>query len=236
MNVSDVLNRLKDLGDPQTLKTFKNHGAPENCYGVKIGLLKTNLLKEVKKNHELCLALFATGNTDAQYLAGLGIDPKKMKKSDIILWLNQSNWTAIDETIVAGVASESLFAVELANEWLNDPEARVQNVGWLTYGKYLSIAPNEEVSKHEIEELLRRIQREIHDAPNLIRHSMNQFIIYVGSYYPELTELALEVASEIKDVEITLPTKGCKLPDPAVKIQKLIDKNRLGVKRKKVIC
>lgn len=236
MNVTDIMTELKELGTAQTRKTFTTHGAPANCYGVKIGDLKKHLLKKVKHNHDLCLALFATGNTDAQYLAGLGIEPKKMTKEEIKRWLSQSQWSAIDETIVAGVAAESEDALELAREWLALPDEQSQNVGWLTYGKYLALSSDDEIPQGEVERLLGRLKREIHTAPNAIRYSMNQFIIYVGSYYPKLTALAFETAADISEVEITLATKGCRLPNPAVKIQKVIDSNRLGVKRKRIIC
>lgn len=236
MTVTELMSELEELGTAQTRKTFTTHGAPANCYGVKIGDLKKHLLKKVKHHHDLCLALFATGNTDAQYLAGLGINPQQMTKDEIKQWLNQSSWSAIDETIVAGVAAESPFALELAREWLAASDDRSQNVGWLTYGKYLTLSPDEAIPQEEVKELLQRLKKEIHTAPNAIRYSMNQFIIYVGSYCPDLTDLALETAVVIKEVEITLATKGCRLPDPTAKIQKLKDSQRLGVKRKRVIC
>lgn len=236
MTVTDIMKELEALGTAQTRKTFATHGAPNECYGVKIGDLKKHLLKKVKGNQELCMALFATGNSDAQYLAGLGIMPHQMTKSDILLWLDQSCWSAIDESIVAGVAAESSYALELAREWLASLDPREQNVGWLTYGKYLSMSSDELLYEDEIRALLERLRKEIHTASNAIRYSMNQFIIYVGSYCPSLTALALEVAADISDVEVTLATKGCKLPNPAIKIQKLQDNHRLGVKRKRVIC
>jgi len=236
MSLVEIMGELEKLGTAQTRKTFRTHGAPTNCYGVKIGDLKKYLLKKVKDHHELCLELFATGNSDAQYLAGLAIDSKKMTKVEITSWLRQSSWSAIDETIVAGVAAESPFALELAREWLAMSDSKSQNVGWLTFGKYLSIQSDDQIAQVEIEQLLQRLKKEIHTAPNEIRYSMNQFIIYVGSYYTNLTDIALETAAEIKEIEITLATRGCRLPNPATKIQKLKDHNRLGIKRKQIIC
>jgi hypothetical protein len=39
------------------------HGAPEPIFGVKFGDLK-----RVKKDHQLALGLYSTGNSDAMYL------------------------------------------------------------------------------------------------------------------------------------------------------------------------
>ncbi|MBP1039915.1 DNA alkylation repair protein [Vagococcus sp. BWB3-3] len=236
MALAEVMGELAALGTAQTRKTFAAHGAPADCYGVKIGDMKKQLLKKVKHQHDLCLALFATGNSDAQYLAGLAIDPQKMSKKDINRWLSQSSWSAIDETIVAGVAAENPFGLVLGRDWLAADIVKTQNVGWLTYGKYLALCSDEEVDRKEVKALLQRIEKEIHRAPNAIRYSMNQFIIYVGSYCPDLTEIALKTAANISEVEITLATKGCRLPSPTVKIQKLKENGRLGIKRKRVIC
>ena len=54
-----------------------NHGAKEPFFGVKVGDLK-KILKKTKKNHELSLELYKTGNSDAMYLAGLMADEKKI--------------------------------------------------------------------------------------------------------------------------------------------------------------
>lgn len=213
MAVTEIMIELEKLGTAQTRKTFMNHGAPANCFGVKIGDLKKYLLKKVKHQQTLCMDLFATENPDAQYLAGLGVNPKEMSKADVVLWLKQSCWSAIDEMIVAGVAAESPFALELAREWLAATDTKSQNVGWLTFGKYLALNPDEHIPQEEVKQLLKRLSTEIHVAPNAIRYSMNQFIIYAGSYCPNITDLALETAATIRDVEITLPTKGCRLPD-----------------------
>lgn len=197
---------------------------------------KKKLLKEVKNNNTLCLELFSTGNSDAQYLAGLGLNPKKMTLIEIEELLEKSSWIAIDEAIISGIAAESSFATNLASKWLESTDERKQNVGWLTYGKYLSITPDDLVSKKDTQLLLEKISVEIYTAPNTIRYSMNQFIIYVGQYYPCLTDLCLDIAQQIEDVEISLATKGCKLPNPTLKIKKSISNGKLGVKRKKVIC
>jgi len=86
MELNEIMQYLQEKGSAQTLKTFVRHGAPmSNIYGVKVGDLKP-LVKKIKKNHELSMALFQTGNSDAMYLAGLIADETKISKSELILW------------------------------------------------------------------------------------------------------------------------------------------------------
>lgn len=82
------------MGDEQTRKTLARHGAPANIYGVKVGDMKT-IVKRVKKNHELAIGLYDSGNSDAMYLAGLIGDETKMTKADLNRWAKNSTWHMI---------------------------------------------------------------------------------------------------------------------------------------------
>ena len=118
MNVEEILERLSELGTEQTKKIFMNHGASGNLFGVKVGDLK-KLVKYVKKDQELTLALYETGNSDAMYLAGLSVNPKLMKKETLQKWVKKADWYMLAEYTVAGVAAESPYALELAREWMS---------------------------------------------------------------------------------------------------------------------
>ena len=98
MTTESILQTLESLGSEQTRKTFARHGAPANMYGVKIGDMKA-IVKKVKKDHALSLSLYATGNADAQYLAGLIADEKKIGKADLQAWAEGSTWYSTTGTM-----------------------------------------------------------------------------------------------------------------------------------------
>ena len=91
INLTELMNELESLGSEQTRKTFIRHGAKEPFFGVKIGDLK-KFVKHVKKDQELALALYETGNHDAMYLAGLAVDPKKLSKEMLQKWVEDAYW------------------------------------------------------------------------------------------------------------------------------------------------
>ena len=81
--VTEVMAALKKLGSEQTRKTFARHGAPvDQMYGVKVGDLKS-IVKKIKGNQKLAMELYATGNSDAMYLAGLVADGAAMSKKEL---------------------------------------------------------------------------------------------------------------------------------------------------------
>lgn len=82
MTSQEILMELQEFGDEQTKNTLMRHGAKEPLFGVKVQDLK-KILKKTKKNHELSLALYATGNSDAMYLAGLMADEKQITEEQL---------------------------------------------------------------------------------------------------------------------------------------------------------
>ena len=117
MTVAEIMDQLAAMGSEQTRKTLGRHGAPADMYGVKVGDLKT-IVKKVKKNHQLALELFATGNSDAQYLAGLIADENKMTAAELQRWVEAAQWYMISDYAVANVAAESPLGWELGLKWI----------------------------------------------------------------------------------------------------------------------
>ena len=90
MELSQVMAQLEDKGNEQTKKVLGNHGAQEPYFGVKVADLKV-ILKGNKNNRELAEQLYATGNSDAMYLAALMTNPKEMSKETIQSWADQGD-------------------------------------------------------------------------------------------------------------------------------------------------
>ncbi|WP_456274676.1 DNA alkylation repair protein [Bacillus sp. AK031] len=235
MTYEEIMQKLEEMGSEQTKRIYENHGVQEPFFGVKIGDLK-KLVKYVKKDHDLALQLYRSGNHDAMYLAGLSINPKKISKETLQEWVKGAYWYMPAEYTVAGAAAESDYALELAREWLQSEEEMTAVCGWSTYSNYLSITPDEELDKEEIKTLLSQIKNTIHEERNRVRYVMNGFVISVGSYVAELTGEAKEVADQIGKVQVDVGNTACKVPVAAAYIQKVEAKDRVGLKRKTCIC
>lgn len=235
MNTNEVMQQLESLGSEQTKKTLCKHGANEPIFGVKIGDMKKLLVKKIKDS-DVSRELFATGNYDAQYLAGLTINPKEVTKEELLHWAETANCTAINEAIVASLAAETSYATELAKTWMASGEERLEDTGWSCYANYLSLAPNEEINENEVLALLEQVEKTIHDAKNSVKYTMNQFVICVGTYYPPLLEKAISVSKNIGQVQVDMGDTSCKVPLAMDYIEKVIEKDRVGKKRKRAIC
>jgi len=235
MTKEQVMNELKKKGSESTKRIFLNHGASEPMYGVKIADLKI-IQKQVKKDHQLAMELFDTGNYDAMYLAGLIADESKMSKKDIQQWAENSQSSGISEYTVSWVAAESDYGWELGMKWIDSPKEKIASAGWNTLSGVIAMKPDHELDIPTIKKLLQRIIKEIHSAPNRVRYTMNQFVIGVGGYIKELTKEAMETAKKIGDVYVDMGGTACKVPAAMEYIKKMEAKGSIGKKKKTVKC
>jgi hypothetical protein len=211
------------------------HGIPEPFFGVKIEDLK-KIQKRVKKDYRLALALYDTGIYDAMYLAGLIADDAKMTKKDLRRWLDQATCGALCEYTVPWVTAESNHGHELALEWIESEKESVATAGWATLSSLVAIRDDADLDLAELKRLLQRVQKTIHLQPNRVRYVMNGFVIAVGCYVKDLTQLALQTAAKIGRVEVDMGDTACKVPYAPEYIQKVQNRGTIGKKRKSAKC
>jgi len=190
------------------------------------------LQKKVKINHSLALELYATGNTDAMYFAAMIADSKIMKESDIQKWAKNAYWYYLSEHAVVAVASENVDGFSIALNWIDKKEENLASSGWATLSAIISKKPNDELELNIIENLLKRVESEIHKSQNREKYAMNGFVIAVGAFIPELTEIALKTANKIGKVDVFMGETSCKVPLATDYINKIIVMDKVGKKRK----
>src|SRR5436190_16199242 len=94
MTANEIVAELKSRGSESIKKVLIKHGAREPFFGVKVEHLK-KIQKRIKKDYQLALDLYATGNSDAMYLAGLIADDAQMTKKDLQRWVEQAYWSLL---------------------------------------------------------------------------------------------------------------------------------------------
>lgn len=235
MTVSEIMDYLKANGSESIKKILLKHGVKEPFFGVKVEYLKP-IQKQVKKDYQLAKDLYATGNADAMYLAGLIADDEQMTKADLQTWSKQAVSNNISEYTVPWVAVGGKYGFELALEWIESPEEHVAATGWSTLGNWVSLKPNSELDMVSLKKLLQRVVENIHSSGNRVKVTMNSFIICVGAYVSALNEDAKEAAKKIGAVIVDINGTACKTPDADAYINKAMERGSLNKKKKTVKC
>ena len=235
MTADEILKELERLGDPQTKKTLMKHGAREPFFGVKVADLKT-ILKKTKKNHDLSLALFDTGNSDAMYLAGLMADEKKITALQLEGWIEKAYWFYLSEFAVPWVAAETTFGLEIGLKWIKSDVENIAAGGWQALAYYAAVNKDEVLDLNLYSQLLDKVATEIHQERNRVKFVMNLFIISIGTYIKELTDKALKIADQVGNVTVDMKGTASKTPSAVEYINKAINAGQIGKKRKTARC
>lgn len=235
MKLTDVMNALEAKGTESIKRIMMRHGAKEPYFGVKVGDMKV-IAKSIKGDQALALELYATGNGDAQYLAGMIADGRKMTRKELQAWASQASWGMISNFTVAWVASEHPDGYALAREWIDSKKEHIACAGWSTLGAWVTVRPDAELPIKELGALLDRVAKTIHTAPEDVRQPMNSFVIAVGSYVAPLADKAITTARKVGKVEVDVGDTDCKIPEAEAYILKARRGAPIAPKRKTVRC
>lgn len=235
MNAQDLLEELRPLGRDSYKRVLFKHGVREPCFGVKISDLQP-FVKRHKKDHRLALELYATGNYDAMYLAGLIADDARMTPDNLRTWVAQAYCRGLGGATVAWVAAGSPHGWELGRDWIASDAPLTAAAGWATLASWVSVRPDPELDLAELKRLLQGVRKTIHGAADPVRYQMNAFVIAVGCYVAPLTETAIQTAEAIGPVTADLGDTACTVPAAADYIRKVQQRGTIGKKRKTAKC
>lgn len=235
MDFETVMQELEALSKENMKKKYLSNGAHEPLFGVATGVMKP-MAKKIKIDQELAEELYATGNYDAMYFAGIIADPKAMTAEDYDRWLDSAYFFMLSDYVVAVTLSESDIAQEVADKWIASGEELRMSAGWSCYCWLLGSRKDEEFSESKLSGMLELVKDTIHEAPERTKSAMNNFIETVGVSYKPLSEKALETARQIGPVEMKREGKKSNFLNAAATIEKAMEKDRLGFKRRYVRC
>jgi hypothetical protein len=121
-------------------------------------------------------------------------------------------------------------------KWIDSKKPAIAATGWATLTGVIGVTPDEDLDIKAVKQLLKRVQKEIHTAPDEVRYNMNGFVIGVGAYVAPLLDDALAAAKRIGKVEVDMGDTACKVPFAPDYIRKIQDRGSVGKKRKSARC
>jgi 3-methyladenine DNA glycosylase AlkD len=235
MDFEMVMQELESLGKERMKKMYISNGAHEPVFGVATGAMKP-IAKKIKKNQPLAEQLYATGNYDAMYFAGIISDPMIMTEADFERWVDGAYFYMLSDYVVAVTLSEANIAQVVADKWIASGEELRMSAGWSCYCWLLGNRPDGEFSAPKIASMLDQVRNTIHASPERTKSAMNNFVYTVGISYLPLHEKAVETAKAVGPVEVRRDKKKSSILLASETIQKEVDRGRLGFKRKYVRC
>ena len=216
MTLAETMAALEKAGSEQTRKTYMRHGGVGPMFGVSFATLKT-LVKQIRVDQDLALALWGTGNFDARILALKVADPQRMTSAVLDRWADASS-PPMCGNYLGALAAEGPLAAAKAEEWLAAPAGSRRTNGWALLAQLALIddtTPDAWFAKR-----LETIETSIHAARNADKGAMNGALIAIGSRSSALRKAAIAAAKRIGKIEVDHGDTECKTPDAATYIEK----------------
>lgn len=235
MNVEMVMQELEALGKERTKKIYISNGAKEPLFGVATGAMKP-IFKKTGINQALAEQLYATGNYDAMYFAGIIANPNEMTEADYERWIDAAYFYMLSDYVVAVTLSEADRGQNVSDKWILSGEELRMSAGYSCYCWMLGNRPDEQFSIDKIADMLETVKHTIQDAPERTKYAMNNFLYTVAVSYLPLHDKACETAKIVGSVEVNTDKSKSKSINAYDNIQKAIEKGRIGFKRKHVRC
>ena len=235
MDFNTIMRELETLGKERTKKIYMSNGAREPVFGVTIGSMKP-YVKQIKIDHKLAEQLYATGNYDAMYFAGIIADSKALSEADYNRWIDQAYFYMISDYVVAVTLAESNIAQQVSDKWITSGDELKMSAGWHCYCWLIGNRKDDEFSMGKLEDMLEVVKQNINQVPPRTQVAMNNFITTVGVSYKPLHEKALHIANDIGPVETKGKGGKSRILHAYAEILKQVEKGRIGFKRKYVRC
>lgn len=96
-SASEIIAHLRSLASETNREGMKRYGIKiDRALGIPHGVQRT-IAKTIKRNHERAFELWASGIVEAQFIASLTADPKRMSVDDARRWADEfESWDIVD--------------------------------------------------------------------------------------------------------------------------------------------
>jgi hypothetical protein len=128
MTLKKTLKQLESLGD-EGMRAYNIKGGAGDNFGVKLGDIRV-LAKKIKTDHELAMALWKTGNTDAQFLAALVIKPKSLSADEMDRMVRSVTYSRVADWLISYVVKQHPDKESLRQGWMTTKDKWAARAGW----------------------------------------------------------------------------------------------------------
>ena len=221
MTLDETLEQLSALGNERVRAQNARGGAGDNQFGVKHGDIRA-LAKPIRTDHALALALWQTGNVDAQLLATLLIQPKKLSAKELDRMVRSLTFVRVADWLNAYVVRQHPEKEALREEWMVGPDRWAARSGWDLTAERVTKSPD----GLDLSALLARIESEMASAEPEVQWTMNNTLAAIGIHFPKHRKRAIAIGETLGIYRDYPVSKGCTSPFAPIWINAMVSRQR----------
>lgn len=215
--LKDALAQLEMLGGESVRKHNRKNGAGDNQFGVKLGDIR-KLARKLKIDHTLALALWATGNIDAQLLAILGLVPERLANDELDRMVRSARFGQVADWLNAYIVRKHPNKEALRQKWMEDDDPWAARAGWSLTSERIGSSPE----GLDLPALLDRIESEMGGADPAEQWTMNFCLAGIGIHFPQHRKRAIAIGEALGVYRDFPVSKGCTSPFAPIWIQEMV--------------
>ena len=207
MTLEEALRQLEALGNAKVRAQNAKSGAGEDQFGVSLGDIRV-LAKKIRTNHPLALSLWDTGNVDAQFLATLLIEPKKLSAKEMDRMVRSISFVRVADWLNAYVVRQHPDKETLRRDWMAADDRWAARAAWDLTAERVAKSPD----GLDLPALLARIESEMADAEPEVQWTMNNTLAAIGIHFPKHRKRAIAIGETLGIYRDYPVSKGCTSP------------------------
>ena len=207
MTLNETLKQLEAFGSAKVRAQNAKSGAGDNQFGVSLGDIRT-LAKKIRTDHPLALSLWKTGNVDAQFLATLLIQPKKLSAKEMDRMVRSITFVRVADWLNAYVVRQYPDKEALRQDWMAADDRWAARAGWDLTAERVAKSPD----GLDVPALLARIESEMADADPEVQWTMNNTLATIGIHFAKHRKQAIAIGEKLGIYRDWPVSKGCTPP------------------------
>lgn len=220
MTIPTFIEELKGLASEALRKEYIRNGGPDTVLGLKYTYLQF-YKKEFGKNQDMALKLWETKIPEVQILATMICDQNQMNAELIDKWNKDINFYLLSDAFIGNVLTPYKGSLSLANKWINESDEYTLRHAYTII--FMLAKESGFVRDTVFAGYLKRIEQNIHKAPNRAKETMLYSILNIGRRNKPMNTLAIEVMENIGTITVDHGSTGGITPD-ILQILKLVRK------------
>ena len=217
MTLKAALAQLESLGNEKVRAQNRKNGAGANQFGVRHGDIR-KLAAKIKTDDKLAIALWDTGNLDAQLLAILLLTPSNLSRKEMDGMVRSIAFVQVADWLNSYVVKNHPDKESLRQAWMDDDDPWAARAGWsLTSGRVAR-----EPAGLDLPALLDRLEAEMGSADSRVQWTMNSCLAGIGIHFPKHRKRAIAIGEKLGIYSDYPVSKGCTSPFAPIWINEMV--------------
>ena len=191
---AEVIAHLRALGSEENRQGMRRYGIRiDRALGISHGVQR-DIARKIKRNHERAFELWASGITEAQFIASVTADPKRFTKADARRWAAEfDSWDIVDG--VSDLFVDTDHWRELIAEFAADGREFVRRTAFAMIA--WSVVHRKKEPDETFVTFLPLIEARSEDERNFVKKAVNWALRSIGKRNAGLNEAALKLAEKL---------------------------------------